>query len=210
MLNDYISLLEVLKKVLPKNVEVVLHDVNNLENSIIGLVNGHITGRKIGDPATEVVLKLLATEKNQNVDALDVYKSKTKYGKELISHTLVIRGINKEVIGFLCFNTDYQMVESCITNVKNILFNYNVTEIDNKNYEENFIGDTKNVIDNTIEEFLVYKGKSIKYLTKQEKIELTSDLDEKGIFLLKGSVEKVAKILGVSVSTQYRYIKKGQ
>ena len=40
------------------NCEVVIHEVNSsrMDHSIVYIVNGHVTGRKIGDGASQVVM----------------------------------------------------------------------------------------------------------------------------------------------------------
>ncbi len=43
-------------------------------------------------------------------------------------------------------------------------------------------------------------------MKRHEKIELIRFMDEKGIFLMKGSVEKVASLLGISKVTVYSYL----
>ncbi len=43
-------------------------------------------------------------------------------------------------------------------------------------------------------------------MKRHEKIELIKFMDEKGIFLMKGSVEKVASMLGISKVTVYSYL----
>jgi len=42
------------------NCEVVLHDHSQgLESSIIAIINGHVTGRKVGDPSSNLGLEVL-------------------------------------------------------------------------------------------------------------------------------------------------------
>ena len=36
--------------------EVVIHDVNNMDHSIVYIVNGHVSGRKVGDGGSRVVI----------------------------------------------------------------------------------------------------------------------------------------------------------
>ena len=43
-------------------------------------------------------------------------------------------------------------------------------------------------------------------LTKEEKTAVVEKLDERGVFLMKGSVEMVAGILGVTRYTVYNYM----
>ena len=37
-------------KTFAKDCEALLHDANNLENSIVMIENAHVTGRKVGSP----------------------------------------------------------------------------------------------------------------------------------------------------------------
>ncbi|CAM2834305.1 hypothetical protein GCM10007176_19510 [Salinicoccus roseus] len=43
-------------------------------------------------------------------------------------------------------------------------------------------------------------------MKRHEKVELIRFMEEKGIFLMKGSVEKVASLLGISKVTVYSYL----
>lgn len=43
-------------------------------------------------------------------------------------------------------------------------------------------------------------------MKRHEKVELMRFMEEKGIFLMKGSVEKVASLLGISKVTVYSYL----
>ncbi len=45
-------------------------------------------------------------------------------------------------------------------------------------------------------------------MTTDEKIKLTSLLEEQGVFLMKGAVKQVAVLTGVSNYTIYNYLKK--
>jgi predicted transcriptional regulator YheO len=58
-LKDYIPLVDFLGHAMGPNCEVVLHDLTDPENSIIAIANGHVSGRKIGGPTTDLVLKIM-------------------------------------------------------------------------------------------------------------------------------------------------------
>ena len=45
-------------------------------------------------------------------------------------------------------------------------------------------------------------------LSSNEKIEIVKELNEQGVFLLKGGVSKVAAALSISEPTVYRYLQK--
>jgi predicted transcriptional regulator YheO len=61
------------------------------EHSIVAIENGHVTGRKVGDGASHVVLEQVRQADAQPSDHLS-YLTKTPDGKILKSSTMYIRG----------------------------------------------------------------------------------------------------------------------
>ena len=74
------------------NCEVVIHDVssNHPDHSIVHIENGHVSGRKVGDGASQVVLDQMASQAEHPQDHL-CYLTRTPDGKILKSSTLYIR-----------------------------------------------------------------------------------------------------------------------
>ena len=70
------------------NCEVVVHDLisNDPDSSIVAIENGHVTGRKVGDGPSQVVLEALRSERAHLQDHLS-YLTRTKDGKILKSST---------------------------------------------------------------------------------------------------------------------------
>ena len=65
------------------NCEVVIHDVsgNRPDHTIVHIENGHVSGRKVGDGASQVVLDQLARQDEQPKDHLcyqPMHKSRTQ------------------------------------------------------------------------------------------------------------------------------------
>ena len=63
---------------------------NDPERSIVAIENGHVTGRKVGDGPSHVVLEALRGNPEQLHDHLS-YLTRTKDGKTLKSTTIYIR-----------------------------------------------------------------------------------------------------------------------
>nr|CRY95721.1 hypothetical protein [uncultured prokaryote] len=97
--------------------EVVIHDLSrNPDHSIVHIVNGHVSGRKVGDGASHVVMEQFKTNDPQPRDHLS-YLMKTPDGKILKSSTVYIRGGKGKVSAILAINYDISallMVESAI------------------------------------------------------------------------------------------------
>ena len=86
--------------------EVVVHDLSrHADHTIVAIENGHVTGRKVGDGASYVVIEQLATNDPQPRDHL-CYLTKTPDGKILKSSTIYIRNSKGKVSGILAINYD--------------------------------------------------------------------------------------------------------
>ena len=56
LLEKYVGFVDFLADFLGRDAEVVLHDVTDLENSVVAISNSHISGRASGgQPATDLV-----------------------------------------------------------------------------------------------------------------------------------------------------------
>ena len=100
------------------NCEVVIHDLSaqNAEHPIVYIVNGHVTGRKVGDGASYVVVEQLTTNDPAPRDHL-AYLTRTPDGKILKSSTVYIRNSKGKVSAILAINYDISkllMVESAV------------------------------------------------------------------------------------------------
>ena len=88
------------------NCEVVVHDLSrHPDHSIVAIENGHVTGRKVGDGASTVVIEQLQSQNAQPQDHL-CYLTKTPDGKILKSSSIYIHGRNGRVGAILSINYD--------------------------------------------------------------------------------------------------------
>ena len=88
------------------NCEVVVHDLSrHPDHSIVEIVNGHVTGRKVGDGASHVVIEQLQTNDPEPKDHL-CYLTKTPDGKILKSSTVYIRNSKGKVSAIFSINYD--------------------------------------------------------------------------------------------------------
>ena len=205
-LEKYIPLAEFLSKCYGDNVEVVLHDIADLDHSAIAIFNNHVSGRKCGAPMTYYGLKIirdkLYVKQNYSVNTRNVLSN----GKVLRSSTYFIKDENGELLGTLCINVDVSHYIELGNLFERLSFgNTDDNDIDDQNAKETFPTTVDDLIDGTIIDFIGENG-SISDLTPERKIELVAQLNEKGIFMFKGTVKKVSVALGVSEPTVYRYL----
>ena len=112
LLRNYFDLVDFLADFLGPDSEVVLHDVTDLENSVVAIRNNHISGRNLGAPATDLVLKILKDEKLSEHRYLSNYEVKSPSGKTLKSATYPIKDDSGKIIGMLCINSDIEAVKT--------------------------------------------------------------------------------------------------
>lgn len=215
-LKAYIPLVDFIAGIVGSNCEVVLHDCSNVDESIIAIKNNHISGRKVGGPLTDLGLKLLKEGSYKKKNFLLNYPGKSADGRKLRSATYFIKDEKGELIGMLCINIDLTDALAA----QKFINGFIKTDGDNYDFREpagaeSFLGIPEN-LSNSIDE-IVYatiehtiNGLAIppERLSPEEKTAVVQQLNEKGVFLLKGAVASVAKILKVSENTVYRYLNK--
>src|SRR5438309_1235436 len=138
-LDKYISIADAIAQTFGKNCEVVLHDLTNPQSSVIYVVNGHVTGRKVGQSFHHLITRVLLSNKFQN-DFVANYKTETADKRTIKSTTALIRNSMDEVIGALCINYDLSQFEA----LKDII-------IDFSQFEQGSVQESADPYDNVLE-----------------------------------------------------------
>lgn len=192
---------DMLVKMLGKECEVAIHDFSNLEQSLIHLA-GTITERKVGAPITDLVLQELKKPAAEIKDIAN-YKTVSAKGYVLKSSTVFLRNDEDLIIGAMCINLNVSHLIT-LNNQLQQLVQFEHEESD----KESFYSTVQEVIANLVSQVLNGFNKAPSLLETEEKIECVRLLEQKGTFLIKGSIEYVAGALGVSRFTVYNYLQK--
>ena len=184
------------------NCEVVVHDLatNDPESSIVAIENGQVTGRKVGDGPSHVVLEALRGENSQLQDHLS-YLTKTRDGKILKSTTIYIRDDDGDPIGIFGINYDITLMLAMETALKQ----FTATEKEEKEPEA-ISRNVSDLLDELIEQSVKIVGKPVALMTKEDKVKAVQFLNDTGAFLITKSGDKVCKFFGISKYTLYSYI----
>jgi len=209
VLKAFIPVTRGLGQMLGPDYEIVLHDISDPEHSVIAIENGHVTGRTIGAPLTDLGLYILRSEKFKDVDVVPNYMTTTSDGRILRSTTIFIRDENGKIIGFLCINFDTTKVSIFKQVIDQHLTFQNLEDITGTNHEK-FVSRVEELLNEAIQSVKSLTGKPLRYATKEEKISVLRKLDEKGFFLLKGAVDFLAKEMGNSKFTVYAYLREAR
>lgn len=186
--------------------EVCIHDLqaNDLEHTICYIINGHVSGRKIGDGASKIVLETLeALKKGDNVSDHLGYRTHTSDGRILKSSTIFLKdesGKYRFILGINHDMTDFINAQSALSNiVENI-------EAAGEDIYGQIPLSVNDLLDNLIEQSVKLVGKTPALMTKDEKVKAIKFLQDAGAFLITRSGDKISQFFGISKFTLYSYI----
>ena len=186
--------------------EVCIHDLqaNDLEHTICYIINGHVSGRKIGDGASKIVLETLeALKKGDNVSDHLGYRTHTSDGRILKSSTIFLKDESGKYRFILGINHDMTNFINAQSALSNVVENIETTGEDIYGQIPLSVND---LLDNLIEQSVKLVGKTPAHMTKDEKVKAIKFLQDAGAFLITRSGDKISQFFGISKFTLYSYI----
>jgi predicted transcriptional regulator YheO len=184
--------------------EVVLHDVRRLPHSIVAIENGGVTGRTVGDVPTDRMLRSL-----RHLDETqDVRLYITSHdGKILKSLAVTLRDEDGVPYGLLGLNHDVSDVVQAQRTLANFTSVGRLVGGAAPEAGEIFAGDIRDVVSGMVTKILGEMGRTPAAMTREEKMEVVKQLEERGAFLVKRSAEQIAEALDLSRYTIFAYLK---
>lgn len=198
----FLPLLETIATQFAPYCEAVLHDLSNLDRSLVA-ISGNVTNRPLEAPITDYVLRLLK-EYGDNVNDNYIYFTSTRDGKRLKSSTTFIRDQEGHVIGCFCINFCIETFLFYNDAIKEICSIPNIH--DTPEPSEQFTNDISETVRLMLDECLRRQGIPPSRMGKSDKLEIVKELDDKGLFLVKGAIDLVASQLEISKFTLYGYL----
>jgi predicted transcriptional regulator YheO len=204
----YVPFVKAIARMFGDRCEVLLHDASRLEHSIVVIENGHVTGRKVGGPMTDLGLYFLQSDQFKETTFLANYQSEAKNGEKLKSTSIFLRNKKKEIIGFLCINYDVSYMVDLEQKISDFCeVNTHIQEDNGTHNEEEAFPDSLDDLFNRVFNQMLKKiGLPIEKMKKNDKINLVRLLNKRGIFLINGAIDEVARRLNVSRYTIYNYL----
>ena len=184
------------------NCEVVVHDLdsNDVEHSIVAIENGHVSGRRVGDGPSHIVLEALRGDCARLEDRL-AYLTRSDDGKILKSSTIYIRDDDGRAIGVFAINYDITLMLA----MEDALKGFTATQVPERE-PEHISRNVADLLDELIEQSVKLVGKPVPLMNKEDKVKAIQFLNDTGAFLITKSGDKVCKLFGISKYTLYSYI----
>lgn len=183
--------------------EVVIHDLKakDPDHSIVWIENGHVTGRKVGDGPSHVVLEALHADAGKIDDRLS-YLTKTASGKILKSSTIFIRDTAGNLSGIFAINFDITMLRAAQGTIQWICG----VEPTAPSEPEPIVRNIADLLDDLLAQSVALVGTPVPLMSKDDKVRAIRYLNDAGAFLITKSGPKVCKYFGISKYTLYSYL----
>lgn len=201
---------QMLGTIVGHHIEVVLHDLKSPEASIVAIAHGHVSGRQVGssilsgpkdDKGFNAALDALHRHGESEHVIADNYPTLTRSGRRLKSSTVVFRDSAGIAFAALCLNADLTLIEAAHTWLGLLLQpNGIATAGATKEPEMDLL--MKEIIVDAVRRL----GKPVAMMDREEKIQAVQAMLQRGLFIVKGGVERAAKALGVTRFTIYNYL----
>lgn len=179
------------------NCEVLIHNFSCPEHAIVDIHNGHVTGRKVGDPLSNQAIKDMT--KGEQITNLVNYEAKTEDGRRLKSTNIICKGKNYNYA--LCINYDCTNLEIARSIIEDI------TKTGSQHEENYYNYSWEKVYDEMFEKAVGLVGKPIPLMNKEDRMDVVKYLSENGAFVFQNGVVICAERMNVSRFTIYNYLK---
>lgn len=186
-----------------RNCEVVIHEISERSaySSIVAIENGHVSGRKVGDGPSHVVLEQLGKNHDDVPDQL-CYLTRTPDGKLLKSSSMYIRDAQGKISAIFCVNFDISTLAMAESTIRELI------QVDNTGHKEpeRITLNVSDLLDDLIRQSDELVGKPVPLMTKEDKVKAIQFLNNSGALLITKSGDKIAKHFGISKYTLYSYL----
>lgn len=177
--------------------EVVVHDLQDAKHAIYAIHN-NLSGRGIGDPATELGLARIADPEFPEVIAN--YANRFADGRQAKSTSIGIRDSKGKYVAALCMNVDLTLFQS----VQSAMSQFTSVEA---RVTETLDTDSAGKVRAKIDQFAARLASTPRSLKPEDRRALLRELRDSGCLEIRKSMEVVAQHLGVSRAAAYNYAK---
>lgn len=204
----YRPIMEFLALYLGKDSEIILSDTEKIRLIQNPSHKGHYEGAPLGEMLQAMIHNPECSTMPFNVN----YRTLSQSGEKMRSATMFIRE-EQLLTGLLTINTNVSELIK-VRSALDFLINGGQSEHSRRTNAEHKPKDSfetlslsvTGIIGSVLEEAAIRFNAPYNRLTASEKLSVIREMDSRGVFLAKGSVNEVADRLGASKATIYRYL----
>jgi predicted transcriptional regulator YheO len=188
---------EALYRTIGSQCEIVIHDLSDLEHSIVS-IKGTVTERKVGGCMTSRGLSLVRSGKttdNYN------YTTRTRSGKMVRSSLVFIKDDEGCLLACMEINFDTSPFVAFRRALETL-----ADPDEAYDFQNAFIDDAPEMLETMLQEAVDFIGKPTAQMSKADRLRVVQILDEAGAFEFRKAIPTVAGYLGVTRFTIHNYI----
>ncbi|GAB2899292.1 helix-turn-helix transcriptional regulator [Streptomyces mayteni] len=201
LLREAEKIVTALGRMFPGVCEVVLHDLRDPRHAIRA-IEGGLSGRAVGDPATELGLARIRDPDYPEI--LQNYPNRFPDGRPAKSTSVGIRNGAGEYVGAICLNLDVSVLGGAARALAELVR----TDETDRPPTETLRARTTDELRSAAEEFATTHGSlTPRALPAAEKRRLVRELRDRGFLQVKHATTALTEVLGVSRATVYNYLR---
>ncbi|MRW91422.1 hypothetical protein GJ699_15630 [Duganella sp. FT80W] len=203
-------IVQMLGGIVGPHIEVVLHDITKPDGSVVAIANGHISGRSVGasilnGPKDDKGFAAATAELSKSGDpvhsVIEGYETVSASHRPLKSGTVIFRDSAGNPFAALCLNADMSNFEMAHAWLGQFLRPALLASQPAGEKPEMDV-----LMQEIIADAVRRNGKPITMMSKAEKTQAVLTMQQRGLFIVKGGVERAAAALGVTRYTIYNYL----
>lgn len=213
-LEQYIQSVQMLGSQFGDSCQAVLYAIEGTQPQLRGsliAVSGTTTGAKLGDPLPAFLLEHIQAQGYENAYG---FINKSFQGLVLRTSIQFVFSRNQEVAGCLCIHHNIVHIKMIISFLEELTRSSSLEDEDewgNKQTagEKSFrASNIQGFLDSVLSELIAERvgDGNFSMLEKIDKLALITELDQRGVFLVKGAVNLIAKRLNMSKFSIYNYL----
>jgi predicted transcriptional regulator YheO len=200
LLHELEKIAHAVGRMFPGLCEVVLHDLREPETAIRAIEN-NLSGRTVGDSATELGLQRIADPDHPSV--LQNYPNTFADGRPVKSTSVGIKNRDGRYVAALCLNLDVSVMSTLTRALTNLISTDDTVDTPVETLRHRTARDLREVIEN----YAAQRAHTARSLGREQKKALVQQLHRQGWFESRSSTRTIGELLGISRATVYNYAK---
>lgn len=177
--------------------EVVVHDLADMEHSIVWIM-GTVTERTVGGCMTSRGLSLVRSNSTQDTYN---YTTRSRDGKMIRSSLVFVKDRRGRPVICVEINFDTSPFVAFRHTLETLTDPDEVYD-----FQDAFIDDAPQMLETLLQKAVGFIGKPVPQMSKADRLRVVQILDEAGAFELRKAVPAVASYLGVTRFTIHNYL----
>ena len=205
ILHSFETAVDAIADLYGENCEVVLYSLEQWDSAVVKVVNGHVTGRTVKSPLTNLEINLLRKIEKTREDVVGSYFVRKENGEMIKSSKAIIRNFEDQPIGMLSINLNLSAPFFDIIS-RMVPAEENIAPVKPIRYPAS----PHELVKQSLEIVMSQLRNSIRLSQLERNRQVVLDMFNIGIFNIKGAVDIVANEMGVSRYTIYNYIREAK